>query len=94
MTTVVAMALLAACSLPRSGPSKSEIYSGAVEKGGNTHVIYVNDHVARTTNFTPSYGFSNSFLGAGQAGGAEDEERDEVEERRPDHRLSGREHAG
>ncbi|WP_126154661.1 polysaccharide biosynthesis/export family protein [Paracoccus haematequi] len=65
------MTLLAACSLPRSGPSKSEIYSGAVEKGGNTHVIYVNDHVARTTNFTPSYGFSNSFRGAGQVGADE-----------------------
>ena len=71
LTLIVAMALLAACSLPRSGPSKSEIYSGAVEKGGNTHVIYVNDHVARTTNFTPSYGFSNSFLGAGQVGADE-----------------------
>ncbi len=71
LTLIVAMALLAACSLPRSGPSKSEIYSGAVEKGGNTHVIYVNDHVARTTNFTPSYGFSSSFLGAGQVGADE-----------------------
>lgn len=71
LTLIAAMTLLAACSLPRSGPSKSEIYSGAVEKGGNTHVIYVNDHVARTTNFTPSYGFSNSFRGAGQVGADE-----------------------
>lgn len=71
MAVIVAMTLLAACSLPRSGPSKSEIYSGAVEKGGNTHVIYVNDHVARTTNFSPAYGFSNSFLRAGQVGADE-----------------------
>jgi len=71
LTLIAAMTLLAACSLPRSGPSKNEIYSGAVEKGGNTHVIYVNDHVARETNFTPSYGFSNSFLRAGQVGADE-----------------------
>lgn len=71
LTLVAAMTLVAACSLPRSGPSKNEIYEGAVEKGGNTHVIYVNDHVARATNFTPSYGFSNSFLRAGQVGADE-----------------------
>ena len=41
MTLLAAMTLVAACSLPRSGPSKNEIYSGAVEKGGNGHVIYV-----------------------------------------------------
>nr|WP_295046834.1 polysaccharide biosynthesis/export family protein [uncultured Paracoccus sp.] len=65
------MTLAAACSLPRSGPSKDEIYSGAVERGGNTHVIYVNDHVARTTNFTASYGFGSSFLRAAQVGADE-----------------------
>ncbi|MCQ0969959.1 polysaccharide biosynthesis/export family protein [Paracoccus sp. TK19116] len=62
------MTLLAACSLPRSGPNKNEIYSGAVERGGNAHVIYVNDHVNRTANFAPSYGFSSTFQGAGQVG--------------------------
>lgn len=71
LVAMAAMVLLAACSLPRSGPSKNEIYSGAVEKGGNAHVIYVNDHVARATNFTSSYGFSNSFLRAGQVGADE-----------------------
>ncbi|MBC9245953.1 polysaccharide biosynthesis/export family protein [Paracoccus sp. 11-3] len=65
------MTLLAACALPRSGPSKNEIYSGAVEKGGNAHVIYVNDHVNRATNFVPSYGFSNSFRSAGAVGADE-----------------------
>lgn len=63
-----AMSLLAACALPRSGPSKEEIFSGAVERGGNAHVIFVNDHVARSTNFVPSYGFSASFRNAGQVG--------------------------
>lgn len=71
MTLLAAMTLVAACSLPRSGPSKNEIYSGAVEKGGNTHVIYVNDHVARASNFAPAYGFAGSFLRAGQVGADE-----------------------
>ncbi|MDB6179775.1 polysaccharide biosynthesis/export family protein [Paracoccus fistulariae] len=65
------MVLLAACTLPRSGPSKKEIYSGAVEKGGNAHVIFVNDHVNRATNFVPSYGFSSSFRNAGAVGADE-----------------------
>ena len=71
LVMIAAVTLVAACSLPRSGPSKGEIYSGAVEKGGNAHVIYVNEHVARATNFTPAYGFSNSFLRAGQVGADE-----------------------
>lgn len=71
LVAIAAVMLAAACSLPRSGPSKNEIYSGAVEKGGNAHVIYVNDHVARATNFTPSYGFSGSFLRAGPVGADE-----------------------
>lgn len=68
---IAALTLLAACGLPRSGPNKKEIYSGAVERGGNAHVIYVNDHVTRTTNFAPSYGFSSSFRSAGQVGADE-----------------------
>lgn len=71
LSMIVALSLLAACGLPRSGPNKKEIYSGAVERGGNAHVIYVNDHVTRTTNFAPTYGFSNSFRSAGQVGADE-----------------------
>lgn len=68
---VAALAVLSACGLPRSGPSKGEIYSGAVERGGDAHIIYVNDHVTHTANFNASYGFSNSFRSAGQIGADE-----------------------
>lgn len=68
---LAALSLLAACALPRSGPNKSEIFDGAVERGGNTQVIYVNDHVTRASSFAPSYGFSNSFRAAGQVGADE-----------------------
>ncbi|MFI0395973.1 polysaccharide biosynthesis/export family protein [Paracoccus jiaweipingae] len=62
------VALVAGCGLPRSGPTKKEILSGSVEKGGNTHIVYVSDAVARATRFQPSYGFSNAFQAAGQVG--------------------------
>ncbi len=71
LTMMAAMTLLAACALPRSGPSKSEIYAGAVERGGNANIIYVNDHVNRATNFAPTYGFSAAFRNAGQVGADE-----------------------
>ena len=68
---MVALTALSACGLPRSGPNKKEILSGAVENGGDAHVIYVNNHVNRTANYTPAYGFSNEFLGAGAVGADE-----------------------
>mgnify|MGYP003633529425 FL=1 len=71
MLMIASMSLLAACALPRSGPNKNEIFNGAVERGGNTQVIYVNDHVTRASAFAPAYGFSNSFRNAGQVGADE-----------------------
>ncbi|WP_255434565.1 MULTISPECIES: polysaccharide biosynthesis/export family protein [unclassified Paracoccus (in: a-proteobacteria)] len=65
------MTLLAACALPRSGPNKNEIYRGSVDRGGNAHVIYVNDHVARAASFTPAYGFGSDFINAGAVGADE-----------------------
>ncbi len=71
IAALIAVTALGACGLPRSGPSKKEILSGAVENGGDSHVIFVNNHVNRTANFTPSYGFSREFLNAGTVGADE-----------------------
>ena len=68
---LASMTLLSACTLPRSGPSKDEVFDGAVERGGGTQVIYVNDHVTRASAFAPAYGFSNSFRSAAQVGADE-----------------------
>ncbi|MFV0383273.1 polysaccharide biosynthesis/export family protein [Paracoccus sp. (in: a-proteobacteria)] len=68
---IAALGLLAACALPRSGPTKGEIYSGSVDRGGDAQVIYVNDHVNRSTNYAPVYGFSNSFRNADTVGADE-----------------------
>ncbi len=71
LAMLAAVCALAACGLPRSGPNKNEIYAGAVERGGDAHVIYVNNHVTRTANFAPSYGFSSAFRGASAVGADE-----------------------
>ncbi|MFD0979632.1 polysaccharide biosynthesis/export family protein [Tropicimonas aquimaris] len=56
------------CALPRSGPSKSEIYSGSVLENGDAFVVSVNDRVTRATSVTPVLGFSSEFLNAGEVG--------------------------
>lgn len=71
MIALLALTVLSACVLPRSGPNKNEILAGSVENGGDAHVVYVNNHVAQAANYTPSYGFSNSFLSAGEVGADE-----------------------
>lgn len=68
---IASMSLLAACALPRSGPTKNEIFGGAVERGGNAQIIFVNDHVTRAANFAPTYGFSAAFRNAAEVGADE-----------------------
>lgn len=63
-----AVLTVSACGLPRSGPTKKEILSGSIEKGGNTNVVHVTDGVIRAANFQPSYGFSSDFRNAGAVG--------------------------
>ncbi len=65
---LAAMSMVGACALPRSGPSKDEIFSGSVQRQGNSFVVTVDDRVARTTNVTPALGFSSGFMTAGALG--------------------------
>lgn len=60
---------VASCNLvPRSGPNKSEIYAGSVQKEGDAFIVEVNDRVSRATAVVPALGFSDSFKNAGQLG--------------------------
>ena len=68
---MASVSLLAGCALPRSGPSKREILKGDIQQGGNTHVVYVDDRIAREASFAPSYGFGAQFTGAGTVGADE-----------------------
>lgn len=61
----VSVVAMAACSLPRSGPSKSEIFAGSVLKEGDAFIVTVNSRVTRATAVTPSFGFSSKFRNAG-----------------------------
>ncbi|PWE33288.1 sugar ABC transporter substrate-binding protein [Maritimibacter sp. 55A14] len=68
LVLVVLAGTVAGCGLPRSGPSKREIYSGSVQRQGNAFVVSVNDRVTRATAVTPELGFSPAFLNARQLG--------------------------
>ncbi|MFV2053114.1 polysaccharide biosynthesis/export family protein [Aliiroseovarius sp. YM-037] len=65
---LVIASTVASCGLPRSGPTKNEIFAGSVQNEGNAFVVAVTDHVANATAVTPAYGFSDSFRNAGQLG--------------------------
>ena len=58
---VVTLGLVASCGLPRSGPNKSEIYSGSVLEQGDAFVLVVDDRVNRIAAVTPALSFSSGF---------------------------------
>lgn len=69
--TLVCMALtttLAGCGLPRSGPTKGEVYSSSVLEGGNAFVVEVDNRVNDVTAISPSRSFSSAFRGASRVG--------------------------
>ncbi|TMV08050.1 polysaccharide export protein [Ruegeria sediminis] len=61
---LVACGLVAACQLPKSGPSKNQILAGSVQDGGNAFVVAVDDRVARAAAAVPELGFNSSFRSA------------------------------
>jgi len=65
---VALVASLSACGLPRSGPSKREVFAGSVLKEGDAFVITVNDRVTAATSINNELGFSSAFLNAGEIG--------------------------
>lgn len=68
ITLALLISTVAACGLPRSGPTKSEIFSGSVQEQGDAFVVSVNDRVTRATAVTPVLGFDQAFLSAGSLG--------------------------
>ncbi|TYB81256.1 polysaccharide biosynthesis/export family protein [Maritimibacter fusiformis] len=60
---------LAGCDLlPRSGPNKTEIFRGSVQREGDAFVVAVDDNVTRATALVPALGFDDGFLNAGVVG--------------------------
>nr|WP_309668438.1 polysaccharide biosynthesis/export family protein [Tabrizicola sp.] len=63
-----AFAMVASCGLPRSGPSKRQVYAGSVERKGDAFIVTVDDRVSQATASQPSFGFSSKFQNAGVVG--------------------------
>lgn len=61
-------AVLSGCGLPRSGPSKQEIFAGSVQRQGDAFVVPVTEQVTRATAVVPALGFSQNFVNAGVVG--------------------------
>ena len=68
MATAVALASsligLMGCGLPRTGPTKSEIFAGSIQKEGDAYIIPVNHQVTDIIKTKPSLGFSQAFRDA------------------------------
>lgn len=65
LTLVAVLLGTVSCGLPRSGPTKREIFAGSVLNGGDAFVVTVNPTVTRATAVMPALGFSSTFLKAG-----------------------------
>ncbi len=57
--------LLAGCTLPRSGPTASEIRAGAAIPESGILLVPVDPAIARAANFDDPLGFGSDFLNAG-----------------------------
>lgn len=68
LSLAVLVAALAGCALPRSGPSKNEIFEGSVQRSGDAYIVTVNDRVTRAAGVVPVLGFSDAFKNAGLIG--------------------------
>lgn len=56
---------LAACGLPRSGPTKGELLSSNPDVAGQAHIVPVTQSVTQVTRLDPTLGFTSQFLNAG-----------------------------
>lgn len=68
VAALAVVSVLAGCGLPRTGPTKSEIFAGSEQRVGNAFIVEVDDRVARATSTLPALGFGDGLLGAGVIG--------------------------
>ncbi|MCA8884035.1 MAG: polysaccharide biosynthesis/export family protein [Rhodobacteraceae bacterium] len=63
----LAVLSLSACAgvIPRTGPTKSEVFDSSIQRNGDTYIVVVDRHVARAAEYSPPLGFSKSFRNAG-----------------------------
>lgn len=62
----VVLTAVSACGLlPRSGPTRNEIFAGSVQRDGDAFVVEVNQRVTAATAVVPALGFPPNLLNAG-----------------------------
>lgn len=64
LVPVALLVVLSACALPRSGPTKAELYGKGTDTPGDAFVVNVDRNVARITDIVPRLGFSSAFRNA------------------------------
>ena len=64
----ISASILAGCGLPRTGPTKNEIFNGSVQKHGNAFIVTVDDSVNNSIKYAPALGFSSALIHAGVLG--------------------------
>ena len=64
----VSASILAGCGLPRSGPTKNEIFAGSFDRSGNAFVVSADDEVTRATSYDASLAFSEGFMNTSAIG--------------------------
>lgn len=68
LVCLVVAGSLVGCGLPRSGPTKRELFSSSVERQGDAFIVPVDQRVTKLTNTKPSLGFSKALQSAGLVG--------------------------
>ena len=62
----ILVSAVAACGLlPRSGPTRNEIFAGSVQREGDAFVVEVNQRVTAATAVVPALGFPSELVTAG-----------------------------
>ncbi|NKX43424.1 polysaccharide export protein [Roseibacterium sp. KMU-115] len=61
----VVTAVTACGLLPRSGPTRNELFAGSVQREGDAFVVEVNQRVTAATAVVPALGFPPELTGAG-----------------------------
>ena len=62
---IIVTAVCACGILPRSGPTRNEIFAGSVQRQGDAFVVEVNQRVTAATAVVPALGFPNALSSAG-----------------------------
>jgi polysaccharide export outer membrane protein len=71
LAILVAATVLAGCGMPRTGPTKSELFSGTGVELGDALLVVVDENVIRATAEPPAHGFGATFRNAQPVGADE-----------------------